>query len=83
MPTGKKSLPSADIILSKEECELRYTLTRLDSFSAKDLHDKEACRAQAHFFRMMGGFSRSEIAQMRNKALAMFNARMPAAPQVH
>jgi hypothetical protein len=83
MPTDSVSRPSNGITLSKEECALRYTLVRLDSFSAKDEQDKAACRGQAHFFHMMGRFSRSEIAEMRNKAMALFNARTPAAHEIH
>lgn len=69
--------------LSKEECELRYLLMRLELLTAKKDEDRSLYRTQAFEFRRMGRLSAKESAELRRRAEEMFGARKPAAHHVH
>jgi hypothetical protein len=75
MSDPSANLPVPDAVISPEEAELRYILSRIDLLAARS---EESCtfhRINALSFHQTGGFTWKQIAALRKRAHKLFNAR--------
>jgi hypothetical protein len=69
------NIPFPDAVISPEEAELRYILSRIDLLASRSEESRAFHRINALSFRQTGGFTWEQTAALRKRAGKLFQAR--------